>query len=85
MLKDNTRVVVVDPPPAYRLRKWHAQCCARDEYGIGYGEGDSVAREHCREVEVEDVAIGFKRANVCADSKEEYGHPEQRKEALIHM
>ncbi len=76
MLEDNPRVVVVYPSFAYRLCKRHAQSRARDEYGVGYGKRYGVAREHGCKTEVEDVAIGFKRANVCVDSKEKYGHPE---------
>ncbi len=81
MLEDDAEVVVAYPAFGHGVSEGDAEAGIQDEHGVGDGERDRVAREHGRELEVEDVAVCLDATDICADDEEEEGYPEDSEEA----
>ena len=81
MLDDDPRPVVPDPALRDGFREGHAEACVKHKDRIGQREGEPVAGDHGRELEVERPAMSLHAADICADGEEEERYPKEREES----
>ena len=81
VLEDEADVVVLQPSLGDGLREGDAKRGVENQNAVRYGEGDRVARDHGRELEVEGRTGSLDAANIGADGEEEEGYPKESEEA----
>jgi len=85
MLKEYPRPIILDPAPADRFCKWHADPGTQDKHGIAKRQRTGVSREHGGKSQIERRALCFYASNVGPDCPYKDRNPKEREESLIRL